>query len=132
MQELIVCTLLYMLVVATAFSNKSRKVTPSESKERLILKEPARSSVYDISCIFNNEGSPVATKKRKVTKEPAPRPLSQLTVKELRAAAKKRNFAQTYKLSKAELVELLQAEWLWLVHHDWKVKYPLTLTTINI
>jgi hypothetical protein len=106
MEELIVCILLYILVVAVSFSGKRKEQPRRPAKNKTT--NARVSSVMDISCIFNEDGevTPAVRQNKRVRPSVV---LSSLTVKELRSLAKEQNVAQVYKLSKAELVSLLRA-----------------------
>lgn len=96
MENLIACTLLYLVLVGLILSQQD---TSEVKQHRAVKPNPGNAarpySVMDISCIFNEEDTG--------------KPLGQLTVRELRALAKKQNIRQPYKLTKAELVDVLRA-----------------------
>lgn len=93
MENIILCTLLYVVVVMVGYSKNNRR--------RLSTKPTPQSSIYDISCIFTEEAT--AT-------DPQVSSLQRLKVSELRTLAKKQNIRQPYKLSKAKLIERLESQ----------------------
>jgi hypothetical protein len=107
MENLIIASLLYIVIIGVAFSGKQPRKTKRQPKQRPVKPQ----SFMDISCVFESAplGSIKVTPKAPKVNPPAPVGLSSMTVQELRVLAKKKNVSKPYKLRKAELIEVLQA-----------------------
>ena len=107
MENLIVCTLLYLLVVAFAFPKKA-KPTEVTQDSPVQTRKPFKSRrrqvdppVIDISCIFDEKSLSSAPVNTELDE------LQELTVVKLRELAKKQNIGKVHQLRKAELLEAL-------------------------